>query len=203
MIGDYGADAKRVHVIPPGVDVEKWRCPVRDQSGTTHILFVGGDFQRKGGDLLLDWATKTTRKDWELHIVTRHPFTPTNPHIHVYNGLSPNDPQLTALYRQAHLFALPTRGDCYSLAGIEAMAAGLPVILSRTGGTGDILREGETGYLIGAGDGAALAERLEFLLENPAERVRMGSAAQKDAEDRYDAAKNIRKTVQIMREALG
>ena len=89
------------------------------------------------------------------------------------------------------------------MAGIEAMATGLPVILSRTGGTGDIIKDGETGYLIGAGDGKALWERLDTLIENPKQRIAMGCAARQDAENRYDASKNVLKTVQVMRERLG
>lgn len=202
MIEDYGADPRRVHVIPPGVDVEQWRCPARHEEGPTHILFVGGDFYRKGGDLLLEWARRTRAKDWVLHLVTRDPVRPGAPNVKVYNGLTPNDTALMALYRQAHLFALPTRGDCYSIASIEAMAAGLPVILSETGGTGDIIRDGETGYLIAPGDGAALAERLEHLLAHPDRRRRMGEAARADAEARYDSRQNVRRTVEIMRAAL-
>jgi len=202
MIEDYGADPKCVFVIPPGVDVEKWHCPPRACDRPTNILFVGGDFYRKGGDLLLDWAARTNTKDWALHLVTRDPVKPPAPNVRVYNGLTPNDPALMALYRQAHVFALPTRGDCYSIASIEAMAAGLPVILSKTGGTGDIIKDGETGFLIDPGDGAALAERLEYLLAHPERQRQMGAAARADAEARYDSKQNIRRTVEIMRAAL-
>jgi glycosyltransferase involved in cell wall biosynthesis len=167
-----------------------------------NILFVGGQFRRKGGDLLLEWAERTACKDWMLHLVTRDTVVPTHPNIRVYNRLSSNDPELMELYHKAHLFVLPTRGDCYSIASIEAMASGLPVILSLTGGTGDVIREGETGFLIPPNDGGALAERLDYMVANPAERVKMGDAARRDAERRYDAGRNVRDTVKIMRERL-
>jgi glycosyltransferase involved in cell wall biosynthesis len=203
MVEDYGVDPGKAVVMPPGVDIARWAVPTRTHDGTTHILFVGGDFYRKGGDLLLEWAKQTPKREWQLHLVTRDTVQTDDPRIHVYNGLSPNDPELQRLYAQAHIFALPTRGDCYSLAGIEAMATGLPVILSKTGGTGDIIRDGETGYLIGAGAGDALAERLDYLLENPTAQIEMGQAARQDAELRYDACKNIVQTVQKIRDALG
>jgi glycosyltransferase involved in cell wall biosynthesis len=202
MVEDYGADPDRIHVIPPGVDVDRWKCPPRSQDGPVNILFVGGDFPRKGGDLLLDWAAKTDRRGWRLHLVTRSPIEPSGENIRVYNHLSPNDTELMRLYQESHLFVLPTRGDCYSLAGIEAMAAGLPVILSRTGGTGDIIRDEVTGYLIPPGDANALSERLEYLLDHPQQRVRMGEAARKDAEERFDARRNIQRTVDILRRCL-
>jgi glycosyltransferase involved in cell wall biosynthesis len=203
LVHDYGVDPGQVHVIPPGVDVDRWESPPRGQDEPVNILFVGGQFYRKGGDLLLDWAERTAEKDWRLHLVTRDLVVPTHPNIRVYNRLSSNDPDLMELYRKAHMFVLPTRGDCYSIASIEAMAAGLPVILSLTGGTGDIVKEGETGFLVRPNDGAALAERLDHLLSHPDKRAKMGVAARADAEKRYDATANVRETVRIMREKLG
>jgi glycosyltransferase involved in cell wall biosynthesis len=168
-----------------------------------NILFVGGDFFRKGGDLLLEWARNTTRKDWMLHIVTRDLVVPPHPSVRVYTRFGPNDPGLMELYSQADIFALPTRGDCYSLAAIEAMAATLPVILSRTGGTEDIIQDGKTGYLIDREDREALTERLEYLLDNPAKRQELACAARADAEKRYDSRLNVQRTVELMRSAMG
>jgi glycosyltransferase involved in cell wall biosynthesis len=205
LIQDYGVDPARVHVVPPGVDLERWRCPPRDkeQGQAVNILFVGGDFYRKGGDLLLEWASRTPTRNWLLHLVTRDTVHAPRSNVRVYNGLSPNSRDLLALYRNAHIFALPTRGDCYSIASIEAMAAGLPAILSRTGGTEDIIRDGETGYLIDTNDASALAERLEHLLAHPEKRIQMGGAARHDAEARYDACRNVGRTVEVMRACLG
>ena len=204
MIADYGADPSRVHVIPPGIDVAAWHVPQRaptDPDGNAHLLFVGGDFHRKGGDLLLEWAKRTSATHWRLHLVTRDAI-PQQRNVQVYNDLSPNDARLQALYRQAHVFVLPTRGDCYSLAGMEALASGLPVILGETGGTGDVIKEGETGFLIRAGDGEGLADRLDWLLAHAETRQAMGRAARLDAETRYDARKNVQQTLDIVRAAL-
>jgi glycosyltransferase involved in cell wall biosynthesis len=207
MVNDYGAEPNAIHVIPPGVDLDKWTVAgraTRDKlDGTVEILFVGGDFYRKGGDLLLDWASRTTRRGWRLHMVTRDLVAPTHADVRVYNRLHPNDAALMNLYAEADIFALPTRGDCYSIASIEAMAAGLPVVLSRTGGTGDIIADGTTGFLIEPGDGAALSERLDILIDNADRRVSMGVAARAEAERRFDARANIRRTVSIMLGHLG
>jgi glycosyltransferase involved in cell wall biosynthesis len=203
LVEDYGVDPSVIHVIPPGVDVDAWRCERREpRGGPVHILFVGGDFVRKGGDLLLKWAESTRERDWVLHLVTRDAAIPSSDRVRVYSDLSSNDPRLVALYHQADIFALPTRADCYSLAGIEAMAAGLPVILSSVGGIGDIVRDGETGFLIPSGDYSGLGDRLECLIRHPEARFRMGLAARDDAEARYDARKNIRRTVEVMRGLL-
>jgi glycosyltransferase involved in cell wall biosynthesis len=196
---DYGAAKDRVHVIPPGVDLARWRPQPRDNAKSgCDLLFVGGDFERKGGDLLLEWARRSPRQDFRLHLVTRKAMEIDDPRIHVYNGLSPNDPALVDLYGRADVFVLPTRADCYSLAGIEAMAAGLPVVLSDTGGTGDILSDGETGFLLPPGDALALEKALTRLLDDSDLCRRMGAAARADAELRYDAGANIRRTVELM-----
>lgn len=204
MISDYGVDPSRIHIIPPGVDMTQWRCLERPaHSGPTRILFVGGQFYRKGGDLLLEWARTTSRQDWELHIVTRDPVSCDDARVIVHNNLAVNTPELRTLYGESDLFVLPTRADCYSLATIEAMASGLPVILGKIGGTGEIVRDEETGFLIGPGDADALTDRLNYMLDNPARRREMGCAARQDAESRYDAGHNIRRIVDIMQNIIG
>jgi glycosyltransferase involved in cell wall biosynthesis len=198
VIDDYGIDPNRVHVVPPGIDVTRWAVPARADD-EIHVLFVGGDFHRKGGDLLLEWADSTAHRNWHLHLVTRDVVRTSRPDVHVYNSLSSNSPQLRHLYEQASVFALPTRADCYSIASIEAMASGLPVVLAQVGGTGDIVRDGETGYLTPPGDGAAVAARLDELLADRELRQSMGAAARADVEDRYDARVNNLRAVEVMR----
>jgi glycosyltransferase involved in cell wall biosynthesis len=204
MVEDYGADPDTIHVISPGVIMEKLLSnpDLRRQGGPARILFVGGDFYRKGGDLLLKWANQTSRTDWHLDIVTRDLVVPTHKNVKIHRRLGPNSPELLALYSEANIFALPTRGDCYSIASVEAMAAGLPVILSRTGGTGDIISEGRTGFLIEPGDSDALFDRLDYLLANPERQSEMGAAAREEAEVRFDANKNVAQTIDIMRSYL-
>ncbi|BDI28135.1 glycosyl transferase family 1 [Capsulimonas corticalis] len=200
---DYGVESHRIHVIPPGINLSKWRMPERKRRpGPTNLLFVGGDYYRKGGDLLMDWAERHHDGDFVLHMVTRERATPCSDKVRMYHHLSANDPELISLYRQADAFVLPTRGDCYSIASMEAMASGLPVIVSRTGGTEDIIREGETGYLIDPGNAAQLAERLDTILADPEQRLAMGSKARRDAEERFDVNKNIRRTLEVMRSYL-
>ena len=202
LIQDYGVARERLHVVPPGVDLTRWPMPHRTFDETVHLLFVGGDFYRKGGDLLLAWALSTRKKNWHLHLVTREPLTVSHAQISVHNGLSSNDPALIALYHQAHAFVLPTRADCYSLAGIEAMASGLPTLLGEVGGTSEIIRHGETGYLLTPGSQDELTDHLEYLLSHPEKLEPMGQAARHDAEARYDVKKNIQKVLAIIDQTL-
>jgi glycosyltransferase involved in cell wall biosynthesis len=98
------------------------------------------------------------------------------------------DGDLPPLYRRARVFVLPSVHEtCYGgriavsellgLSVLEAMASGTPVICSRLGGVPEIVADGETGYLVQPGDVAALRERLDELLGDPARAERMGRAA--------------------------
>ena len=204
-VADYGASPQNVHVMPPSVDLIQWNPGDRAQRPDKEIcdlLFVGGDFQRKGGDLLLQWAKNTSLTNWKLHLVTPHPVPNTDPRIQVYSDLTSNDPRLVKLYQNADAFVLPTQADCSSWAGIEALASGLPLVLGETGGTGEIVRAGETGFLIRPGDEAGLAQSLEVLIADAGMRRQMGAAARADAECRFDASKLVRKSIQIMKDSL-
>lgn len=77
---------------------------------------------------------------------------PAAPHVFVHRNLPNNSQEPARIYQQSDLFVLPTRADCYSMVTMEAMAAGLPVIVSRLGGIPEIVAEGETGFLIDVGD---------------------------------------------------
>ena len=204
-VKDYGANPVGIHVLPNGVDLTQWNPAGRadrPDKDVCDLLFVGGDFARKGGELLLDWAKSTEVGGWRLHLVTPQPVPVDDPRVQVYNDLTSNDPRLVQLYRDADAFVLPTLADCSPWAGFEAVASGLPLVLGKTGGTGEIVRPGETGFLVEPKDAAGLARSLETLIGDGALRRRMGVAARADAECRFDAPKLIRGAVQIMRDSL-
>ena len=117
LVRDYGIPAERVTVIPPGVDLERWHCPRRPRSNRARLLFVGGDFRRKGGELLLKAYRDHLAEACELDIVTRDPVEPgALERVRVHYGLQPNSPELLSLYERADIFVFPTLGDCLPLA---------------------------------------------------------------------------------------
>jgi glycosyltransferase involved in cell wall biosynthesis len=104
------------------------------------------------------------------------------------------------LFRTASVFVLPTLSDFYSIATLEAMAAGLPVILSNVGGTADIVVEASTGYLIEPGDGTALRSALETLLNDPSRCLEMGAQGRRRVEQHFDAKKSAGRLLELMHE---
>lgn len=198
---DYGVSSDRLHVLPPGVDVSWWARPTRlptEGDSPVRLLFVGGDFARKGGNLLLDvWRSRFAGR-CELHLVTKADVAP-EPGLHVYRDLTPNDERLRRLYHTSDALVLPTLADCYSLASIEAMASSLPVLTTAVGGIPDIVADGETGLLIRPGDGAALAAAMEALVSDAGRRRVMGDAGRAAAVARFDAMRNAAAVANLLR----
>jgi glycosyltransferase involved in cell wall biosynthesis len=190
LCDDYGCKPEDVAVVPPGIDLSLFRPGERGR-GLPRFLFVGGDFARKGGDLLLRVYRDRLQGKAELDLVTLAPVEPS-PGVRVHRGLRANSPELLRLYAECDAFVLPTRADCLPLVCLEALAAGLPLVATKVGGIPDCVREGETGHLVEMDDAAALGDVLLGLAADPARRERMSSAARAEAERRYDARKTAR-----------
>jgi glycosyltransferase involved in cell wall biosynthesis len=196
LIDDYGVDPARIEVIPPGIDLAEWEPADRPTDGPMKILFVGGDFQRKGGELLLEAFGALAVGQAELRLVTRSPVTP-RPGITVFNELSPNDPALKDLYLTSDVFVLPSRWEMFGIAAIEAAAAGLPALVTSVGGLADVVVDGLTGFSLEPNDRARLVHCLETLLHDPDRRRRMGRAARARAESEYDARTNADRLIRL------
>ena len=201
LVDDYGCRAEDVAVIPPGVDTALFR-PGLGSEGIPRILFVGGDFKRKGGDLLLEVFRARLRGQAELHLVTSAALE-EEAGVKLHRGVQANSPELVALYASSDIFTLPTRGDCLPLVGLEALSAGLPLVVSRVGGLPDLVREGETGHVVKMDDGAALGDALERLVVDASLRKRMGRAARAWAVDSFDAKVTSQRLFDFVGERCG
>ncbi len=198
---DYGVPAEKITAISPGVDQLLFRpAPaLRAEDDVARLLFVGGDFARKGGDLLQRWAKETrVAAPWELHLVTRD-AVPDTPNVVVHHGIANNSPALAQLYQRSDLFVLPTRADCYSLVAMEAMSCGLPVVISNLGGISEIIKDGETGILLEPGDYDALASALDTLVMDAARRQAMGEAALQRAQTHFNCRINLGRILEAMK----
>jgi glycosyltransferase involved in cell wall biosynthesis len=194
VVAEYGIPEDKVTVVPFGADLSLWRPPA-DRPARTHaclrVLFVGGDFRRKGGEVLLDWFRRRQRHDVELHIVTRESVEPT-PGVTVHRDIGPNSPRLLELYQQTDVFVLPSLAEAFGIATIEAMGCGLPVVVSDVGGTADIVDPGVNGFITKRGDGRDLASALETLLADADLRAAMGEQSRRIAEERFGLDKTAR-----------
>lgn len=197
FVEDYGYREADVAVIPPGVDLAAFAPGNRDHE-LPRILFVGGDFERKGGALLLEVFRKRLQGKAELRLVTRGNVA-EEPGVRVYRNVAPNSAELLELYATSDIFVIPTQADCFSLVIMEALASSLPVVATRVGGIPDIVVDGQTGHLLDSGDSAGLGDALEALVADPARRRAMGEAGRADAAARFDATVNARRLFEFVR----
>lgn len=205
LIADYAVAPEKISVIPPGVDLETWQpeppAPP-DPNRPLRLLFVGGDFTRKGGHLLLEAlaaisAARAGQPAVELHLVTREPVAHV-PGLFIYHGLKSNSPELARLVRQADLFILPTLAEAFGIAAVEALASGLPVIASRVGGLDDVVVDGSNGILLPPGDVQALTQAILRLVSDAPLRRKMSLAARRTAETQFDARINADRLVSLI-----
>jgi glycosyltransferase involved in cell wall biosynthesis len=197
FVEDYGCREEDVAVIPPGINLDEFSVGDRNHE-LPRILFVGGDFERKGGDLLLDVFRRRLRGRAELILVTRGNVR-SEEGVRVYHNIQANSEALHALYRSSDLFALPTRADCFSLVCMEAQAAGLPTVSTRVGGIPDVIEDGVTGYLLAAGDTAALGDTLESLVLDATRRRAMSEKSRAAAIRNFDGHENARRLFEFVR----
>ena len=198
FVADYGVPEAHTATLAPGVELGARLVRVPG-TGLPRLLFVGGDFRRKGGDLLLEVFRAALRQRCELDLVTRDAVDP-EPGVRVYRGLAPKDSKLADLYRDASALVLPTRGDCFSIAALEAMASSLPVVISDVGGIREIVENGKSGFLVPPSDAIALRSAVETLLGDSGRARAMGEHGRLLAENRYDAAKVAERLVERLRE---
>jgi glycosyltransferase involved in cell wall biosynthesis len=192
---------EKIIPIHVGLDLTLWAF--RDRSRPDHeapkILFVGADFQRKGGDLLLEVFRKGFASSTELHLVTGHTPSDLPSNVFLHQDLVPNDERLVALYRSCTMLVMPTTADLAPWVFIEAMATGCPVIGTNVGAISEIIDDGVTGFVIPVGDAEALNVRMHHLLDHPNIAREMGRQGRLKVEREFDASRNVPKILKAMK----
>jgi starch synthase len=181
LIGDYQVDSARITVVGGGLPFESLP-PAEGLSLEPTILFVGRDFDRKGGDVLLR-AFELVRREVagaKLHLVGA-PGRFQQPGV-VSHGKVSDRAGLSELYRRARAFCLPSRYEPYGLVLIEAMAHGVPCVGTTVQAIPEILDAGKAGLLVAPGDPAALAAALVRLLVDDRLAEKIGAAGRRRVE---------------------
>jgi glycosyltransferase involved in cell wall biosynthesis len=183
MIEDYGCEPDRVVTVGSGTNAAPAVLDGRRWDGAV-ALFVGFDFERKGGPELLEAfaAVRAARPDAELRIAgPPRPLARTGPGVR-WLGRLPTTDAVAEAFAEATLLVLPSRFDPYPGVVREAMLHGLPCVATRVGGIPEMVADGETGRLVAAGDAGGLAAAWLELLGDPELAERMGRAGQAAAE---------------------
>ncbi len=210
LISDYAVEDENVRVLAPGAaaayfDIGRKRAtPLvpHGQPSPVQILFVGGDFHRKGGPGLIDCMRTSLGERCELHVVTQCDIPAQPPNVFVHRGLQANSPELLRLFADADIFVLPTHADCLGVVLMEATAAALPVITTTVGALSEAVVPGESGLLIPAGDYTALQAALTTLVDDPNRRQRMSRAGYALASGKFHASRNNRVLLDLVGEMV-
>jgi starch synthase len=170
---DYGVDPARVAVVGAGANVFPAEAPRHDDGRT--VLFIGKEFGRKGGPILLDAFVRLRRRFPKARLLLAGPRdAPPLPEGAFHLGPVELE-ELPALLSQTTVFAMPTLREPFGLAFLDAMACGVPCVGTRIEAVPEIVSDGETGLLVPPGDAVALAAALERLLSNPLRTRAMGA----------------------------
>jgi glycosyltransferase involved in cell wall biosynthesis len=206
IIRQCGAPRENVQAIHVGIDLDQWDYSSASRHSDhclPRILFVGGDFERKGGSLLLDVFQREFQDRAELFLVTKQAPPHVPPGVRTFTDFSPNDARLTQLYSTVDMLVVPTSADTGPLwAYMEAMAMGLPIIGTDTGANTELVRHGQTGLVVGIGNGGELASAIRLLLDDATLRRRLGEEGRALVERNYNARLNVPRILEAMKRAV-
>ena len=178
LVEQYGVDPNRITVIPNGVDMERFkpnpdsRRQVRKELGISENelggIFAGHEFERKGLPLVLDSLRLLKKKSVRLLVAGRDDpgaiqqrYSDLNEWVH-YLG---NRHDIDRYYAAADFMIMPTLHDISPLVGPEALATGLPILMTPVGGALAYLEHGRNGWFIER-DAKDIAEKLQSLLDD-------------------------------------
>jgi glycosyltransferase involved in cell wall biosynthesis len=207
----------KVHVVVHGVDVGRFHPATGRPAADPPVILSAGRLVEKKGfpDLLAAAATLRRRgRRFRLDIHGDGPDRPALATAVVDLGLGDHvrllpaatRDELAVAYRQAAVFALTpfvtADGDRDGIPNVlvEAMASGLPVVTTTVGGIPELVTSGSNGLLAAPGDVDAVAEHLECLLDQPAERARLGAAARATVLERFDARRSATTLARLLGE---
>ncbi len=180
-----GVPPDKLSVIPYGADLTRFQPATgreRRHDGL-RLLCVGRICQMKGISYLLRAYRAFRGPETELTLVGNpvgnlQPLAPYRddfthiPHL--------PQPELADIYQRADVFVFPTLVEGMGLVVLEAMASGLPVIVTPNG-PGEVVRNGVDGFVVPIRDVPAIVDKLEYLRTHPEERLRMGRNARERA----------------------
>jgi glycosyltransferase involved in cell wall biosynthesis len=204
LVQDYKINEQKIVVIPPGINIkiiEFYDREKRLESNSFRILFIGNDFKRKGGEVLLNVFLSSFSGVAELHLVTKESINVKHPNIQVHNNIEAYTSEWLRIYQQSDVFVMPTYSEAFGHVFLEAMAAGLPVIATNINAIPEMIIHGKTGFLIKPGDQKDLTDKIQALIMNPNLRWEMGKQGRIRVEQKFNIQHCFRNLEQAFREA--
>jgi glycosyltransferase involved in cell wall biosynthesis len=190
ILSDYGLPSDRVTTIGGGVNFSTLPelQPKSDRSEGPTILFIGKDFYRKGGDLILKAFVRVRSQipGARLLLLTEG-AVPKNYSLEGVELITPtwDRSAIRKLYRRADVFVLPSRLETWGDVLLEAMAFGLPCVGVANDAIDEIIQDEVTGCIVPPDNPEALSDILIRLLNNVPYRRELGDQGRKRVEQEY------------------
>ena len=203
-VDNYDVDPAKVKVVPFGANVSaagdeavvRGLVAARD-TATCELLFVGVDWERKGGPIALRVAEILNSRGVpvRLHVVGCEPPGQLPDFVVRHGFVSKKFPagaaRLAKLFSEAHFLIVPSRAECFGLVFAEAGSFGLPSLAAITGGLPSVVTSGKNGMLFPLEDeGEGYADFIQTQMADPAayEALALGSFAEFKARLNWDVA---------------
>ncbi|MDO8241146.1 MAG: glycosyltransferase family 4 protein [Candidatus Moranbacteria bacterium] len=185
---------QEVGVIFNGIDIENFKPDASKKPADRFIITPGASrvTKRKGLDFLIKAVAQLLPKypqiflkvmgdgDEKENLTAMVAEMGLEKNIQLI-GRVPRE-ETTPYYQEASLFVLPSFNEGMSNAMLEALASGLPIVATDTGGTKELVTEGQNGLVIEMGDADDMAEKIEKVISNPELCAKMGQESRKVAE---------------------
>lgn len=185
LIEDYGRTPESVVCVKAGSNVPPIQVPAPDRFSRRNVLFVGLDWERKGGPDLVK-AFRILRKrlpDATLTIVGAAPQGIAGDGIEVLGRLEPA--HVAKLMAGSSAFAMPSRREPFGIVFLEAMHAGMAVIACRLGAPPDFIEDGVNGYLVEPENVEEISNAMFEILKDPEVSAEMGRRAKAKVCEEY------------------
>lgn len=186
-----------------------------EQNPRCRLLFLSNMMVDKGVLVLLQACRllKQKKLDFECHFVgewadiTQHEFNKLVGRYNLSNCVYAHGKRYGrdkhSFFSNADIFVFPTCNETFGLVNLEAMEFGLPIVSTLEGGIPDVVVEGETGFLVPKRNEAALAEKIELLIQQPALRNQMGLAGKRRFNEFFTIEKFESNFTNVLHKALG
>lgn len=189
---DYGIPNEKLEFVPLGIDITKYNptneknlSEIKTVKNKITILYVGQLIERKGISILISAINMIhlpERKKCQFIIVGDGPEKHNLIQLSRKLGIDKetqflgkvSDQELIKWYASADIFVLPSFSEGRPTVINEAMASGCAIVATNVSGIPEQVKEGYNGFLVDPGDPKVLAERIDYLLTNEDDLVRMG-----------------------------
>ena len=170
----FGANLENV---PPQSVIKK------NYDSAIRILFMGTDWVRKGGSIVLETLDLLSRRYPDIVLTVCGCIPPvSHPRMNVIpfidKGTEDGQAFFEQLMEESHLLFMPTRADCTPIVFCEANAYAIPVVTTDTGGVADIITNGVNGFVLPlSASGPAYADQIRVLIDDRAQLRAMAERA--------------------------